>query len=373
MNTVRVGVIGIGSMGSAHAKNIFDGNVPGAVLSAVCTSNTERLAWAKEMFGGKVRQFTSVDALLASDAIDGVIVATPHFDHPALSVKCLEHGLHLLVEKPSGVRTSDIRVMNSAAARSGKVFSIMYNQRTNPLYQKVREMVTTGELGAIHRTSWIITNWFRSQSYYNSSRWRATWAGEGGGVLINQSLHQLDLWQWIVGMPVRVRASMSFGKYHTIEVEDDVTVYVEYENGTTGTFITSTGESPGSNRLEIAGDMGKIEIEDDRIIFWKNHESAKKFNAEYEGLFGHPEFSRIEIPVEGTMTGHVGIIANWVDVILHGTELLAPGSEGIHAVMLSNAMHLSAWTDGWSTIPVDEEKFNRLFQEKVDGSSFKRI
>ena len=190
--------------------------------------------------------------------------------------------------------------MNEAAEKSGKVFSMMFNQRTNPLYQKVRELILSGELGEIKRTNWIITNWYRSQSYYDSGGWRATWAGEGGGVMINQSPHQLDLWQWTTGlMPRRVRAFSGFGKYHDIEVEDDVTAYVEYENGATGLFVTSTGEAPGTNRFEVAGDRGKIVVEDGKLTFWRLRQSEREFNREYQGGFGEPECWKIDIPVYG--------------------------------------------------------------------------
>src|SRR5690606_34449403 len=232
----------------------------------------------------------------------------------------------VLVEKPAGVYTKQVRQMNEAAAKSGKVFSIMYNQRTNPLYVKLRELISSGELGEIRRTNWIITNWYRSQAYYNSGGWRATWAGEGGGVLINQDPHQLDLWQWTIGMmPTRVRAFCHFGKYRNIEVEDDVTAYVEYENGATGVFVTTTGEAPGTNRFEISGDRGKMVIEDGKMTFWRLRVGESEFNASNTSSFAQPECWKCEIPVNGEGPGHMGITQNFVDAILKGTPLIAPG------------------------------------------------
>jgi predicted dehydrogenase len=372
MNKVRIGIIGIGNMGSSHAKYLVNNEVPGAVLTAVCDTSSERLKWAKESLLEDIKSYETPEALMASGEVDAILIATPHYDHPALAMEGFRHGLHVLIEKPAGVYTKQVRKMNEAANKSDKVFGIMYNQRTNPLYQKLKDLIQSGELGEIKRTIWIITNWYRSQSYYNSGGWRATWAGEGGGVLLNQDPHQLDLWQWTCGMPKRVRAFCSFGKYHDIEVEDDVTAYVEYENGATGLFVTCTGEAPGTNRFEVSGTNGKIVIEDDKLTFWRLRESERKFNKEYTGGFGEPECWRCEVPIKGTTSGHPGITRNFVDAILKGTKLLAPGIEGINGLQISNAMHLSAWTDSWVDIPVNEDLFYDLLQERIKGSSYKK-
>ncbi len=372
MEKVRFGIIGIGNMGSAHAVNLLKGEVPGAVLSAVCDINPSRLEWAKDNLGKSVMLYDNADAMFDAGGIDAVIIATPHYDHPGLAIKAFEHKLHVMSEKPAGVYTKQVREMNEAAKASGTVFGIMYNQRTNPLYQKLKDLIDSGELGEIRRTNWIITNWYRSQSYYNSSSWRATWAGEGGGVLLNQDPHQLDLWQWICGMPKRVRAFCGFGKYHDIEVEDDVTAYVEYENGATGIFVTSTSDTPGTNRFEVSGDRGKIVIEDEKLTFWRNRISEPEFNATYKGGFGCPEVWKCEIPVTGPNLQHIGILRNFVDAITKGTKLLAPGEEGIRGLTISNAMHLSAWTDSWVDLPIDEELFLSKLQEKIQGSTYKK-
>lgn len=372
MEKVRIGVIGIGNMGSVHASYLKAGEIPNAELTAVCDTNPQRLKWAKENLGEDIHLFDNADAFFASGKMDAVMIVTPHYHHPPMAIQALEQGYHTLIEKPAGVYTKQVREMNEAAEKSGKVFGIMYNQRTNPIYQKVRDLVQSGELGEIKRTIWIITNWYRPQSYYDSGGWRATWAGEGGGVLLNQDPHQLDLWQWMCGLPKRVRAFCAFGKYHNIEVEDDVTGYVEYENGATGLFVTSTGESPGTNRFEISADRGKLVIESGRITFWRLRVPERQFNAEYRGGFGEPECWKCEIPVYGEAKEHKGITENWVQGILKGTPLLAPGTEGINGLQISNAMHLSAWTDSWVEIPVDEDLFYEKLQEKIASSTFKK-
>lgn len=372
MDTVRIGIIGIGGMGGHHAVYLSKGEIPQAALTAVCDINPARLQWARETLGEQVKTFDNPEAFFASQAMDAVLVATPHYDHPPLAIQAFAKGYHVLVEKPAGVYTKQVREMNEAAAASGRVFGIMFNQRTNPLYQKLRDLVHSGELGDIKRTVWLITNWYRSQSYYDSGGWRATWAGEGGGVLLNQDPHQLDLWQWICGLPKRVRAFCAFGKYHNIEVEDDVTAYVEYDNGATGLFVTSTGETPGTNRFEISANKGKVVAEEGRLTFWRLRTPEREFNASYRGGFGEPECWRCEIPIYGQAAEHKGITANWVQAILKGTPLLAPGQEGINGLQISNAMHLSAWTDAWVDIPVDEELYYAKLNEKIETSSFKK-
>ncbi|MDF2669989.1 MAG: oxidoreductase [Paenibacillus sp.] len=370
MSTVRIGIIGLGIMGTGHAEYLAKGRIKGAQLAAVCDPRPERLQWAKEQFGEGVGLFSNTTDMYNSESIDAVIICTPHFDHPACAIEAFEHDVHVLIEKPSGVYTKQVRLMNEAASASGKVFGIMFNQRSNPLYKKVKDLIESGELGEIRRTNWIVTNWYRTQSYYDMGGWRATWAGEGGGVLINQCPHQLDLWYWVTGlMPKRMRAFCSFGKHRDIEVEDDVTAYVEYENGATGVFVTSVGDAPGTNRLEITGDRGKLVIEDNKIDFWRLRVPEPQFNKEYKVGFGRPEAWKCEIPVPEGDSGHYMITQNWVDAIAKGTPLLAPGEEGIHALTLSNAMHLSTWTDNWVSFPIDEDAYYDRLQEKIHHSA----
>ena len=241
MDKVRFGVIGIGNMGSGHVQNLFNGKVPGAVLTAVCDIKPARLEWAKGICGDSVSYFADSHELITSGLVDAVLIATPHYFHPIIGIDAFENELNVLSEKPIGVYTKKIVEFMDAAKKSGKAFGIMYNQRTDHFYQKMREMVQSGELGSLKRCVWIITDWYRTQAYYNSGGWRATWAGEGGGVLMNQCPHNLDLWQWIFGMPSAIYANCEYGKYHDIEVEDDVTAMAKYQNGATGVFITTTG------------------------------------------------------------------------------------------------------------------------------------
>ncbi len=373
MEKVRLGVIGYGNMGTGHVSSVMEGRVPDMVLGAVCDTSPQRQEAFRQQYP-QIPIFGEAGEMFRSGLCDAVIIATPHYDHPELARQAFRQGLHVITEKPAGVYTKQVREMNDAAAlaaQSGIKFGIMYNQRTNPVYQKLREMVRRGELGRIKRITWIITDWYRPQAYHDSSTWRSAWKTEGGGALINQNPHQLDLWQWMFGMPDRIYARASFGKYYDIEVEDDVMAYFEYDNGTTGEYITSTGEAPGTNRLEIACDMGKVVVEKNRITFYRNVISEREHNKINTEPFGKPECWECNIPAD--FSGgpqHVGILNNFASAVLRGTKLLAGGEEGILGLTISNAIHLSAWTG--ETVDVKnfpDERFYQLLQEKIRTST----
>ncbi len=370
MNKLRVAIIGIGNMGSAHAKHILEGKVKGMELAAICDIDPAKLEWATANLP-EVAQYSDYHKLLDDHICDAIIIATPHYDHPIIAIEGFEKGYHVLSEKPAGVYTKKVREMNAAAEKSGKAFALMFNQRTNPLYQKVREMVQDGTIGKPKRLVWIITNWYRTQAYYNSGAWRATWAGEGGGVLLNQCPHNLDLWQWIFGMPKTINAKCNVAKYHDIEVEDDVTITAEYENGASACFITTTGEFPGTNRLEISGDRGKVVIEGKKLTFYKLETPEREFCVTSTKGFDSIPFTVEETEVESTGTAHVGILQNFTNHILHGEELLSSGYEGINGLTISNAAFLADWTGKEITLPMDEDLFYEELQKRIKTSRHK--
>ena len=338
-------------------------------LGAICDIDDDKLKKAKEKYGDKVAYFKDYKEMLKSGKINAVLVATPHYFHPQMVIDSFAADMNVICEKPAGVYTKQVAEMNKAADKYGKVFSMMYNQRTNPLYAKARDLIQSGELGDLKRMIWIITNWFRTQAYYDSGTWRSTWSGEGGGTLINQNPHQLDLWQWICGMPKTIRSTCYYGKWHDIEVEDDVTVFAEYENGMTATYITSTGEAPGTNRLEITGTKGKIVIEDDKMKFYRNRVDDVTFCRTHPTSFGTPEVWEVNVPTSKPQYyQHNGILKNFTDAVLDGAELIAPGKEGILGLTISNAIHLSSWTGESVTLPIDEDKFYDMLQEKIKNS-----
>lgn len=373
MDKVRVGVIGIGNMGSGHVRMIRDHECgDDLVLTAVADINPQRLEWAKTQVGEEVTLFDNATALMESGLVDAVTIAVPHYSHPPLVIEALEHNLHVLCEKPAGVYTKQVREMNEAAAKSDRVFALMFNQRTNHIYRKMHELVHSGELGEIKRVNWIVTNWYRSQFYYNSGSWRATWKGEGGGVLLNQCPHNLDLLQWICGMPVRMRAFCHNGLWRDIEVEDDVTAYFEYANGASGVFVTSVSDAPGTNRFEITCDGGKLVCEDEKLKLWKITPGQKEFNATNRSdVFGQPAVEVMDVETDGLSPQHQGVLRAFGGAILRGEPLVARGEEGINGLTLSNAMHLSSWLDRTVDIPFDEDLFYNELQKRVATSVVK--
>jgi len=369
MEKIKLGIIGIGNMGSAHAKKVVQGMCPDFTLVAVADTNPDRKAWCAENLGEDVVFFATAEEMLASGMLDACIVAVPHYDHCKYAIECMQRGIHVLVEKPAGVYTKQVREMNAEADKHPNVvFALMFNQRTNHIYRKLRELVQSGEYGQIRRTNWIITNWYRPQAYYDSGAWRATWSGEGGGVLLNQCPHQLDLWQWICGMPVKVHAHLHYGKWHDIEVEDDVTAYVEYANGATGVFITTTGDGCGTNRLEIQMDKAKIVAQKDSLEVLEFEMSEPEFSRTNTSAFGAPKTHPVEIVTDGESPQHIGVINAWGGAILRGEPLVADGREGINGLMLSNAMHLSSFLDKAVEIPIDEDVYYEELMKRVATS-----
>ena len=371
MEQLRTAVIGYGNMGSAHAACVAEGRIDGLRLTAVCDINPAQLERARQRHPG-VACFETVDALLESGSADAAIVATPHPMHAELAAKALRGGLHTLVEKPIDISVTKAGMLCEAARESGRVFAIMLNQRTNPLFRRARELVQGGALGELKRTTWIITNWYRTQHYYDSGAWRATWAGEGGGVLLNQAPHNLDLWQWICGMPVEVTAWCHEARYHRIEVEDDATLLVRYANGATGQFITTTGEYPGTNRLEIVGDLGKLVLENGSMRWWKLREPEPKVRFGAETSFANIGMDETEILPEEPETAHAGILQNFAGAILRGEALISPGEDGVKELTLSNAAYLSQW-QGNSPVPIpfDAARFDAMLGERAAGSSYR--
>ena len=368
MKTVKVAVIGIGNMGSAHASCIVKNEIKGMSLTAVCDISHKKLETFSEKYP-HIKCYESYEKLFEDKVCDSVIIAVPHPLHAQIAISAFKHGLNVMLEKPADITVSKVIKLNAEAQKSGKVFGIMFNQRTNPLYQKAREIVKSGSLGELKRTVWIITNWFRTQHYYNSGDWRATWSGEGGGVLLNQAPHNLDLWQWICGMPESVTAFCDVAKYHNIEVEDDATIFTRYKNGATGVFMTSTGEYPGTNRLEISGDLGKIVLENGTLKWYKLKDPIQRIISESEQGFAQIDCDYEEIGQDKPETAHKGILQNFTNAILFGEKLISPGTDGINELTLSNAAYLSQWQGNREiALPFDSELFDNLLAEKIKQS-----
>ena len=363
---VRVGIIGIGNIGSAHASAIYGGKVPQMQLTAVCdTDESVRDAVAQKYDG--VRVFSNHTDLIESGLVDAVIVATPHYFHCPIAIDAFRKDLHVLTEKPAGVDCASVKQMCDEAKKSGRVFGVMFNQRANKLFGEAKRIMSSGELGEFRRMVWIITNWYRKQAYYDSGNWRATWSGEGGGVLINQAPHNLDLWQWLCGMPSAIRAECYEAKHHSIEVEDDATIFAEYENGATAVFITSTGDYPGTNRLEITGTKGKLVLEGGKLMHYRLAIDEREFCLMDAKAKNEVTVSELD---DEKRNCHVAILENFADHILNGAPLIAPGEEAVNELELSNGAYLSAWEGKKISLPLNGEDFLKRLEEKKATSHF---
>ena len=365
---VRLGIVGLGNMGKAHLANIRTGKVPGLRVTALC----ESVGTLPTLIEGE-HAFTDVNAMIHSGHIDAILICTPHFSHTTIGIEALKAGLHVLVEKPISVHKADCERLIAAHTNKKQVFAAMFNMRTNATFKKVKDVIDSGELGTIRRVHWEVTNWFRTNYYYATGGWRGTWKGEGGGVLMNQCPHNLDLFQWMFGMPQRIRGFCQFGRFHQVEVEDDVTAVLQYDSGLSATFVTSTGEAPGCNRLEISGEQGRLTVTDGtKIHFQRNRVPMSKFCMEAEAAFAMPESWHMDIPVDNSGGQHVEILQNFTNAILKDEKLLSPAEEGIRSVELANAILLSTWQDKTIELPMSSADYERLLIEKGENSTFQK-
>ena len=370
MNKVRLGIIGLGNIGQHHCSYLLDGKISRAELTAACTPSSTGL----EKYRGRVPHlFTNGETLIRSGECDAVIVATPHFQHTTLGIAALEAGLHAMIEKPISAHKADAERLIACAKKHPKqVFAGMFQMRVEPRYAKMQKLIQSGELGTIVRINWIITDWFRTEAYYASGGWRATWKGEGGGVLLNQCLHQLDMLQWLCGMPSRVRGFCQLGRFHNIEVEDNVTCYLEWANGATGVFISSTGEAPGTNRFEIVGTRGKLVLENNQLAFTRNDADMIEFSQTAKSGFAKPEVWNVGIPFADAGHAHATIMQNFVDAILDGTPLIAPGDQGLGSVELANVLLYSSLIESPVKLPLDGVAWEVKLNELIDGSKLQK-
>jgi predicted dehydrogenase len=363
MTKVRLGIIGMGNIGQHHHGYLSAGKINRAELVAVSDAIPGKLDKFKPL-----RTFVDGEELIRSGLVDAVIISTPHYQHTTLGIAALEQGVHAMVEKPISAHKADAERLIAAHKKNPKVvFAGMFQLRAEPRYLKIKKLIESGELGEVVRVSWILTDWYRTEAYYASGGWRATWKGEGGGVLLNQCLHNLDMMQWLLGMPARVRGFCQLGRFHHIEVEDNVSAYSEYPNGGTGIFVSSTGEAPGTNRFEIAGTRGKLVLERDKLSFTRNEADMIAFSKSSKVGFAKPEVWQVDIPFENAQNPHAILTQNFVNAILDGESLIAPGEEGIHSVELANVILYSSLVEQTVQLPLDsaayEKKLNQLIAE----------
>ena len=361
---VRLGIVGVGGMGSGHCSSCE--KVEEVELAAVADIDGDRAKEIGEQYG--VPYFTSHEDLLKENLVDAVLIATPHYFHPPIAVDAFQAGVHVLSEKPIGVRVGDAEQMAKAAKKAGKVFGVMFQRRTEPAIRKARELVESGELGEIRRTL-LVSPEFRSQAYYNSGGWRATWAGEGGGPMMNQAPHIMDIFVLLGGMPSRVTGKTAT-LMHEIEVEDHAEAVLEYPNGACGYFYVSTCEPGPGQVIQIWGEKGKLQFIDGQLRFTRYATPVSEFSRTNDQMWGGPEQEEVEIELPECERGHHVILQNFCRAILHGEELLAPGEFGLKSLELTNAIMLSSHKGGPVDIPIDRDQFNEMMEHLCATSSY---
>ncbi len=364
--SVRLGVIGLGNIARQHIDNLSNGRIADCTLAAVCSRQSTALA-----ADPGVPHFTDYEELVRSGLCDAVLVATPTFTHFETGACALRAGLHVMMEKPIGLSTREGEEL-LALRRPGQVFALMLNQRTDPLFTTMREIIQSGKLGEITRTHWTMTNWFRPEVYFQVSDWRATWRGEGGGLLLNQCIHNLDIYQWLCGLPESVQAFCEFGRYHDIEVEDEATAVFRYANGATGVFVGSTGEAPGVNRFDVIGDLGSLAFDGERLLLCENQPGTLEFSRGTREMFGMPASSVSDITPDRAMNQHAAVMNNFVGAILRGEDLLAPAADGLASLSLANGMLLSTWEARAVSLPLDSEHYQQALAQRIAGSTLRR-
>ncbi|MBN8247711.1 MAG: Gfo/Idh/MocA family oxidoreductase [Verrucomicrobia bacterium] len=367
---LRLGLIGLGNIGRHHATYLLEGRVPRCELTAVCATTESKLVPYREQ---GLAGYTDAEALIRSGTVNAVLIATPHYQHTALGIAALEAGLHVMVEKPISAHKADAERLLACAARHPKqILAGMFQQRVEPRYAKIRDLLERGELGRLQRVTWINTDWFRTETYYASGGWRATWKGEGGGVLLNQCLHNLDVLTWLLGMPARVRGFCRMGQWHAIEVEDQVTAYLEYADGASGVFLSSTGEAPGTNRLEIAGSRGRLVLENQRLVLTRNATDALEWSRTATVGFSKPETTDEQIPFDNAAAPHAALMENFTAAVLDGAPLIAPGSDGLRSVELANAIVHSSLLEATVDLPLDGAAWERQLGDLIAASRHRK-
>lgn len=364
--SIRCAVIGIGSMGKKYAAMIDSGKIDGLTLAAVCCRSTENAEWAASNLGRSVRIYRSEDMLYEdSQSFDAVLVVTPHKLHPAMAIRALQAGKHVMCDKPAGITTADAEAINEAAKRSGKVYAMMCHQRTYAQYRKIKQLLEEQSIGQITRVLLENSNFFRTQYYHHSGNWRSSWNGEGGGALINQGYHLLDMWQYLFGLPKSVYANIPFGKYNDFDVDDEATLIMDYPDKVTGVFVLSTGEGSRIERLEIIGTEGKILLDGQRLQVVHFSCNVQEYSKKAQ-VTSRQELCETteEYQFENPEHAYEIMLKNFANAILNGERLIASGIESADTLALVNAAYLSAWQEKRIFLPVDMEQYIAILHDK---------
>lgn len=359
--TIKICIVGLGNIGKEHAKLLQSEAVPKGELTAVCARQSDIEG---------VAHFTDFNAMLAAKVCEVIVIATPTFDHPQKAITALQAGYHVLIEKPIAMSVAQARRVEDAVSED-RICGVMLNQRYHPVFAKIKSLLAEDAIGPVMRYQWTMTAWYRPDIYYQVSAWRGTWPGEGGGLLINQCIHNLDVLQWWLGLPIAIEARVGFGKYHDIEVEDEVSAYFAHEGGVTGTLVASSGEAPGINALDIVGDRGMLRYDGEALTIWQRTDSVAADRAQTRNMFDVPEFEVATVEIESVSSQHAMVFNDFLDAVESGAELMTPISEGFGSIELANGILLSAWHGDRVTFPLDATAYEQALQRKIESSSLR--
>lgn len=367
---IRIGIAGIGFIAEEYIKLITGGAVQGADITALSSRNAAHMAEIKEKYNLKnAVLFTDYEDMLRCGRIDMVMICTPHFQHPKMAISAIERNIHTLIEKPVGVFPEELDALEHCIRNHAHVQSgVLYCRRTNPIYASIKQLLEEGALGTIKRITWIITDMYRPQIYFDSVSWRGTYSAEGGGMLMNQVSHHIDLLVWLCGLPEDMQAHCYTAQERNIEVENEVSITMEYSGKAIGQFIASTRECPGSNRLEISGSKGQIILENERKLIARTLQTDEKEFAvatqESYGKIPYEEWEQIlEAPDNRIL--QAAIVNNFLRALEGKAQVLCPVMEAIQAQQFIQGAYLSSWQEKKLKLPVDTDAYTAELRKRM--------
>lgn len=372
-DTIRVALVGVGAMGSKYAKMIVSGQVKNMLLTGLVARKMEAKTWAATLVNGDgtcPKVYNSADEMFAhAGDFDTVLIVTPHKTHEEIAIRAFELGKHVLCDKPAGATIGQAQRMTFAAKKYNRIYALIFHQRAYAKYRYIKQMLSCGQLGELKRALVVNSRYFRTAHYHNSGSWRSSWKGEGGGALINQGAHILDMWHWLLGMPQKLYAQIPFGKYNDFDVDDEAAISMQYKDGMTGMFILTTGEAVPQERFEIVGTKGRILLEEDTLHIYRYSKDSQEYIAT-EKVNSGDNMNIVEevISFEKGKEPYVEVLENFAEAVLteNASMLIAPGEDGVYQLMLTNGAYYSAWKDMPVELPLDTREYEKVFQEMCE-------
>jgi predicted dehydrogenase len=358
MQPLRIGLVGLGTMGRGHLSK--ETALPEVQIVGVADVDPAAVQSASQTYG--LPGYSSYQELIENGNCEAILIATPHPFHAPIAQYAARHGLHILSEKPIAVTVAEADAMLDAAKKAGVLLGVMFQTRTEPWFKATHDLLASGVIGPIYRSVIVASHWYRTQAYYDSGSWRGTWTGEGGGVLMNQSPHSLDMFIWLGGKPTRVLARTST-RFHRIEVEDTAEALIDYGGDHTGYLYTSTAEWPGDDRYEFSGERGKLVVNGRSVRLYRATERVQD-TIDHLAVWGKPTGAWEEIPVEGEPPGHAAVVVQFARAVRLGEPLVATGEDGVNSLELGNAIMLSGDLNQAVDLPLNRNAYDRFLERK---------